>query len=105
MAHELRILRFKLYCARLDTILDRIPHPKDIDSEDEGLDNKTKVWLDAHKVVDALGIEGQSSDESERDGTATVYYAKQLEWRSTNVGCWLRKVDDYRSRLATGGAR
>ncbi|KAF9521855.1 hypothetical protein CPB83DRAFT_840934 [Crepidotus variabilis] len=71
------ILQFKLYLARLDTILDCIPHPEDIDSEDEGLDNKTKVWLDAHKVVDALGIEGR----------------------------WLRKVDNYRSGLAAGGAR
>ena len=54
----------QLFNAQLDTIMERLPDP---DIPITELDDESKAWIDDYKIVDTLGIDGQSSDESDGD--------------------------------------
>lgn len=82
----------QLFNARLDTIMERLPDP---DIPIAELDDESKTWIDNYKIVDTLGIDGQSSDESDGDGDG-VYNVKLLHWRNKELVKRLNKTDKVR---------
>ena len=64
-------------------------------------------------IVQQLGIDGMSSNESEHDGHCgeATYYVLHKEWRSRNVTAWLHLLDSLHLQMryrrewqATAGA-
>ena len=64
-------------------------------------------------IVQQLGVDGMSSDESDHDGHCgeATYYTLHKEWRSRHVTAWLRLLDSLHLRMryrrewqATAGA-
>jgi len=64
-------------------------------------------WEFMFGLVDRLGIDGMSSDESEPDDDrGRSYRAKRRTWRSKALEKYLRRIDkDYNSTNAYGNAR
>ena len=86
---------------QLYTVLERLPDPQ-IPIED--LDEESKAWIDNYKIVDALGLDGQSSDESDDDNDG-VYNVKILDWRNKNLVKRLNKADAARKTTNKYGTR
>ena len=78
--------------AQLDTIMERLPDP---DIPITELDDESKAWIDNYKIVDTLGVDGQSSDESDGDEDG-VYNVKLLHWRNKELVKRLNKMDKVR---------
>lgn len=58
-------------------------------------------WKWLKKMLETLGQDGTSSDESDREGAIdTAYYAKKMLWRR-NIERELNVLDDEQRRLAT----
>lgn len=50
------------------------------------LTESAKAWIDLQRIHDALGKEGQSSDESDNGGQEDpVYEVRVMEWRAEEV--------------------
>jgi hypothetical protein len=69
-----------------------------------------QIWDDLHSVINMLGRDGMSSDESEveSDGRkqSKVFRVKRLEWRSPIIGVCLARVDrDYNVTNGYGNTR
>jgi len=86
---------------RLDTIEERLPDPTiPIGS----LTDEAKSWIDCYRIVDTLGLEGQSSDESSDDDNGD-FNVKTLEWRSKKLVKKLKATDDARKTTNRYGNR
>jgi hypothetical protein len=71
--------------------------------QEDAADVRHWKWL--KKMLQTLGQDGTSSDESDREGAIdTAYYAKTMPWRR-NIEKELRLVDDKHRRLATTQVR
>lgn len=71
--------------------------------EDNAADVSHWKWL--KKMLETLGEDGTSSDESDREGPIdTAYYTKTMPWRR-NIERELNLVDDEQRRLATTQVR
>ena len=91
----------QLFNTRLDTIMERLPDPEIAIAE---LDDESKVWIDNYNIVDTLGIDGQSSDESDGDEEG-VYNVKLIHWRNKKLVKRLNKVDGVRRTTNKYGNR
>ncbi|KAF8523377.1 hypothetical protein BU17DRAFT_63944 [Hysterangium stoloniferum] len=90
-----------LFHTRLDTITERLPDPEILFEE---LNDKSKAWIDNHTTVDNLGVEGQSSDETDEDSDG-VYTVKRLNWRNRELIKSLNGVDAVRRTTNKYGNR
>jgi len=68
------------------------------------LDDESKAWIDNYKIVDTLGIDGQSSDESDGDENG-VYNVKLLHWRNKELVKRLNKEVRVRKTMNKYGNR
>ncbi|KAF8509295.1 hypothetical protein BU17DRAFT_99083 [Hysterangium stoloniferum] len=91
----------QLFHTRLATITERLPDPEILIEE---LNDKSKAWIDNHMIVDNLGVEGQSSDETDEDSDG-VYTVKQLNWRNRELIKMLNGVDAVRRTTNKYGNR
>ena len=91
----------QLYNARLDTIIKRLPDPE-IPLEE--LDDDSKAWIDSYNIIDKLGIDGQSSDETDEDNEG-VYSVKLLNWRNKQLIKRLNNADEVRRTMNKYGTR
>jgi hypothetical protein len=72
---------------RLEITLDHLPDSPEVPETVE-----TAIWENSHRVLDALGAGGISSDESDVEESGhSVYRAKNMPWRSKDI---LRKLMD-----------
>lgn len=76
------ILNGKAYNSRVDTCLSHLP------GEGEPIEESTPAWQDHLDIVETLGVEGQSSDETD-DEDPNVYNVRILPWRNKEL---VRKV-------------
>ena len=81
--------------------MERLPDP---DIPIAELDDESKAWIDKYTIVDTLGIDGQSSDESDGDEDG-VYNVKLLHWRSKELVKRLNKADRVRKTTNKYGNR
>lgn len=56
------------------------------------LSEEARSWVDLNKMHEALGLDGQSSDESEDGLEGSTYAVHKLQWRSEEVLKRYRKV-------------
>ncbi|KAF8519974.1 hypothetical protein BU17DRAFT_65623 [Hysterangium stoloniferum] len=70
----------------------------------EELNDESKAWIDNHMIVDNLGVEGQSSDETDEDSDG-VYTVKRLNWRNRELIKRLNGVDAVRRTTNKYGNR
>ncbi|KAF8505252.1 hypothetical protein BU17DRAFT_71474 [Hysterangium stoloniferum] len=70
----------------------------------EELNDESKAWIDNHTIVDNLGVEGQSSDETDEDSDG-VYTVKRLNWRNRELIKRLNGVDAVRRTTNKYGNR
>ncbi len=61
----------------------------------EQLDDESKAWIDNYNIVDTLGVDGQSSDDTDEDNEG-VYNVKSLNWRNRKLVRRLNKGDEVR---------
>jgi hypothetical protein len=81
--------------------MERLPDP---DIPIAELDDESKAWIDNYTIVDTLGIDRQSSDESDGDEDG-VYNVKLLHWRSKELVKRLNKADRVRKTTNKYGNR
>jgi len=65
----------------------------------------TEIKTQATHMVQSLGLDGMSSDESDHEdhkGEAT-YYILHKDWRSCQITAWLRMLDSLHLRLRYRG--
>lgn len=91
----------QLFNARIDTIMERLPNPE---TPLEELDDESKAWIDNYNVVDKLGIDGQSSDETDEDNEG-AYDVKLLNWRNKKLIKSLNRADEVRKTTNKYGTR
>ena len=72
--------------------MERLPDP---DIPIAELDDESKAWINNYKIMDTLGIDGQSLDKSDGDKDG-VYNVKLLHWRNKELVKRLNKADRVR---------
>lgn len=80
--------------------MERLPDPE---IPIEELDDESWAWLDSQNIVDRLGVDGQSSDETDEDNE--VYNVKILDWRNKKLIKRLNKADEVRRTTNKYGTR
>ena len=62
---------------------------------------RNAVGVKAVELIDALGVEGMSSDESDHElaAGAPSYVVSELRWRSPALSTWLRMFDSLHLRI------
>ena len=81
--------------------MERLPNP---DIPITELDDESKAWINNYKIMDTLGIDGQSSDESDGDEDG-VYNVKLIHWRNKELVKRLNKADKVRKTTNKYGNR
>ncbi|PPR03096.1 hypothetical protein CVT26_004615 [Gymnopilus dilepis] len=84
--------RGELFNVRCDINLDHLP--EDLTRAD-GMHEDAKRWIDRHKINEALGIEGTSSDETD-PYDSDAYYVHRLKWRNRDMARKMRSTDAAR---------
>ena len=61
----------------------------------------TEIKTQATRVVQSLGLDGMSSDESDHEGHKgeVTYYILHKDWRSRQITAWLRMLDSLHLHL------
>ena len=80
---------------------DDLPSPDLVERGIQHLDDQTKMWLDAHRMHEQLGLEGMSSDDSEVE--TPERYVRAMSWRSHDVVKHYKKIDLYRKKMTKWG--
>ena len=82
----------KIYNSRLDIALGHIPDDRSTVTEEEA------VWINHHALLDVLGPEGMSSDESDVDDAGhRMHFVKKMNWRVRDVTMKMAEVDRDRN--------
>ena len=68
----------KAYNSRVDTCLSHLP------GEGEPIEELTPAWKDHLDIVEMLGVEGQSSDETDEEDP-NIYNIRILPWRNKEL--------------------
>lgn len=75
---------------------------------EEQLLNRRVSALEQHdfdtKTLTLLGVDGMSSDDSDRDedGTVCSYIIRRVPWRSDELSDWLRQIDNVPTTTTLG---
>ena len=80
----------KSYNSRVDTCLSYLP------GEGEPLEESTAAWQDHLRIIETLGAEGQSSDETDEEDP-NMYNVRTLPWRSKELAMKVAITDKTRN--------
>jgi hypothetical protein len=72
---DLLLKILQIYQSRIDTCLDHLP------GEGQPADEATDAWNQHFEITEILGVEGQSSDETDEENP-NVYNVRILPWRN-----------------------
>ncbi len=90
-SHRAALIFFeKSYNSRIDTCLSYLP------GEGEPLEESTAAWQDHLAIIETLGAEGQSSDETDEEDP-NIYYVRTLPWRSKGLVLKVSMTDKARN--------
>ncbi|PPR02271.1 hypothetical protein CVT26_011747 [Gymnopilus dilepis] len=83
--------RNQLFKDRMDICLDNLPR-----TASEVITDEQRIWKARYDVMQALGPEGMSSDESDLDSNTKTFIVKNIPWRNRRLTEIVQNIDKSR---------